>query len=86
MRRSVQLHDDQHWNTFVREGIWINRVAGQFVLQPLSRLASDIGFQPLHADTDALFIASNSTIEMSLMECGHPGNALFMWTRRGSLR
>ena len=62
-------------NTLVKEGIWINRVAGQFV------------FQPLHRDTDAplhdeRITASKSTSEMSLMYRGHPGNSLFAWTPR----
>ena len=64
-------------NTIVKERIWINRGASEFV------------FLLLLQDTGALLhderaIAPSSTSEMSLMECGRPGNFLLTWSRRVS--
>ena len=66
-------------NTIMKERIWINHGASEFV------------FLPQHPDTGALLhdervIAPSSTSEMSLMECGRPGNFLLTWSRRVSER
>ena len=71
--RSMMIEGKHHHEGF----IWINRVASEFV------------FQPLHRDTGALLhdervIAvreepisiENSTSELSLLDCGHFGNFL----------
>ena len=46
-----------------------------------NRVATEIVFLPLHPDTGTLLheervVASSSTSQVSLMECGHPRNLL----------